>query len=201
MDVSAWLGSNWAWMAPLIYIYVTIIGMVQSWYQFKEFGINIIEFAEINDFLLAAFREPRSFIAVLGIMAYAGVSIAVSHFKNKFFSSSWMKAFAFLSIGLIAPYVAILFLHGTFDSKSLKDQFIQNDARTVDVLFRVSKESENEKGIDKGWMKQLILVGTTDKYVFFYKKPNEKQGSPGETFAAPLNNILMISCIQTEAKD
>jgi hypothetical protein len=31
------LKENWAWFASLSYIYVTIVGMVQAWLQFRAF--------------------------------------------------------------------------------------------------------------------------------------------------------------------
>ena len=62
---------NWTWAAPLVYLYVTIVGMVQSWFHFNEFQINVFDYAEINDFLLAAFREPKSFLYMLAMVLYA----------------------------------------------------------------------------------------------------------------------------------
>ena len=73
MDWLGFLKENWKWAAPLFYIYVTIIGMVQSWLQFRVFGINVFEFSEINDFLLVAVREPLSFLVILGFVAYGGM--------------------------------------------------------------------------------------------------------------------------------
>ena len=54
------------WAAPIVYVYVTIVGMFQSWFQFNAFGINVFEFSGLNDFLLAAFRKPLSFLVIIG---------------------------------------------------------------------------------------------------------------------------------------
>ena len=60
---------NWTWVAPLLYLYVTAIGMTYSWLHFDAFQINVFDFAEINDFLLAAFREPKSFLSIVMLIA------------------------------------------------------------------------------------------------------------------------------------
>jgi len=60
---------NWTWAAPALYVYVTGIGMALSWSRYKSFELNIFDFAELNDFLLAAFREP---IALFGVVLMIG---------------------------------------------------------------------------------------------------------------------------------
>ena len=64
------LRDNWTWIAPIGFLYVTYVGMFQSWMYFDAFGINVFEFAEFNDFLLAAFREPDSFLYLLVLLLY-----------------------------------------------------------------------------------------------------------------------------------
>lgn len=58
---------NWAWAAPLIYVYATTIGTVASWTRFNQFGINILDFAELNDFMLAAFRDPLVLLTAFSV--------------------------------------------------------------------------------------------------------------------------------------
>ena len=55
----------------LLYLQVNAVGVIYSWALFRNFGINVFDFAEANDFLLAAFREPFSLLSAIGILAYA----------------------------------------------------------------------------------------------------------------------------------
>ena|SRR5829696_3463526 len=48
----------------LLYVYATGVGMFYSWSFYRGFGINIFDYAEIGDFLLAALKNPSSLVAV-----------------------------------------------------------------------------------------------------------------------------------------
>lgn len=207
-DVSTWFSDNWPWAAPAIYIYVTIVGMVQAWFQFKAFDINIFEFSETNDFLLAAFRDPRSFLAIIGIIAYGGLYVSFSKFVNKdrfsFLSSRLVRVITFLVIAIAAPFIVLWVSHGHIHfKKAIKDALIADPVRNMDVLFRSGSENANANGFEQGWIKGLIFIGTTDKYAFFYspkdsskdEKSNAKGGKPAEaTIITPLANVIVFKC-------
>ncbi len=129
---------NWAWAAPLIYIYVTIVGMIQAWFQFHAFGINVFEFSEINDFLLAAFREPLSFLAIVGVIAYVGIMGIVTKIYEKIkearssenilrITASYrlILNFIFVLIVIGAPYVGPYLLNKGYDDR-WKRKFCRN---------------------------------------------------------------------------
>jgi hypothetical protein len=59
----------------LLYIYVSGIGIVYSWALYRRFGINIFDYAEIADFLLAAFKNPITFLSPVPLIL--GVAVAV----------------------------------------------------------------------------------------------------------------------------
>ncbi|MCH6573173.1 MAG: hypothetical protein IH809_05965, partial [Proteobacteria bacterium] len=46
----------------LIYLAISLIGLMFSWSLFSEFDVNIFNFTEASDFLLAALREPMTFV-------------------------------------------------------------------------------------------------------------------------------------------
>ena len=51
---------------------VTFIGVIYSWRLYSLFGVNVFDFAEANDFLLAALKEPFAFlmsVITLGLVA------------------------------------------------------------------------------------------------------------------------------------
>lgn len=55
-----------ALIVSLGYIITSLIGMMFSWQFFKNFDVNIFDYAEITDFLMAALREPMSIVLALG---------------------------------------------------------------------------------------------------------------------------------------
>jgi len=64
----------------LLYLYVTAIGMLYSAVLYGRFGINVFDYSEISDFLLAAFKNPVAFLAagLLAVMGAAVLSIQMS---------------------------------------------------------------------------------------------------------------------------
>jgi hypothetical protein len=50
-------------VVTLFYLYFTAIGMLYSAVLYRNFGINIFDFSEIADFLLAAFKNPIALLA------------------------------------------------------------------------------------------------------------------------------------------
>jgi len=202
-DLFGWIHENWVWAAPLIYIYVTIVGMFESWFQFNAFGINVFEFSELNDFLLAAFREPLSFLAILGIIAYGSSGILAQWILQKRLrqkrSPERVKRLrrlrrlfmypSFVIFVLIAPYYGPNFLHKSYGQK-WKDQFIAEPDRNVKVLIKDIEKS----GTQSGWIENLSLIGTTDKFVFFVNH------STNDVLISPVSNVVLIERVKLSNK-
>jgi hypothetical protein len=58
----------------LLYLQVTTVGVVYSWQLFRRFGINVFDYAEANDFLLAAFKDPF----VFGMSTFSIIAVLVA---------------------------------------------------------------------------------------------------------------------------
>jgi hypothetical protein len=56
----------------LMYLYVTAIGMLYSLVLYRNFEISILDYSEIGDFLLAAFKNPIAFLSG-GVVTAVGV--------------------------------------------------------------------------------------------------------------------------------
>jgi hypothetical protein len=48
-------------VVTVLYAYVTGVGMIYSAALYGRFGINVFDYSEIADFLLAAFKNPVAF--------------------------------------------------------------------------------------------------------------------------------------------
>jgi hypothetical protein len=70
-------------LVTLLYAQMSAVGVIYLWSLFRQFGVNVMDFAEANDFLLAAFKEPFSFFAGLVLViwellfALVGYALAV----------------------------------------------------------------------------------------------------------------------------
>ena len=201
---------NWSWMIPCIYIYVTYIGMADSWYRFRAFGINVFEFAEINDFLLAAFREPESFLTVLVIVLLAVLvvqyhihlvpRIVARIYRVRF--GKWLD-YALFSGPLgrqITKYVSVLYIFlAPIFAPYIYDELIRGNpvcrvvtdsTRHISVTFRTNIVEQSEEK-----MSDLLLVGATGKFLFFYGTHNSK------FVISPISNVQLLSQREPTAID
>jgi CHASE3 domain sensor protein len=68
--------SNPTLVVTLLYLYVTAFGMFYSALLYGKFGINIFDYSEVADFLLAGFKNWIAFVSA-ALLAATGVALAV----------------------------------------------------------------------------------------------------------------------------
>jgi hypothetical protein len=76
-EVKGILLNNPALSLSLLYVYVTVIGMLYSAVLYGGFGINIFDYSEIADFLLSALKNPVALLAVVLLIGAFAVLIAL----------------------------------------------------------------------------------------------------------------------------
>src|SRR5215208_34417 len=166
------LHEHYAVVFPLLYGYFTVLGMFYSYFLYKRFGINIWDYAEIGDFLLAAFRNRAAFWAgvvlvmglVMGVIVMQLLRNLLSLDKEIVWTST---AVVFIFLALLAPIFIILF-GVERRTNSIKEGFEQK----LEVRYRSYSGSA-----DQVTEPDLELIGATQKVVFFYDvkdKPEEK---------------------------
>ncbi len=84
------------------YAVVSLVGMMFSWSLFRRFGVNVFDYAEVTDFLMAALREPMTFTLAGGgvLMSWFiwwWASVEQRIFARRPPRSSFMKAYVRLS--------------------------------------------------------------------------------------------------------
>ena len=181
--IGEFLRDHWPWVASLIYVYVTYVGMVQSYLYYGQHGINIFDFAELNDFLLAAFREPQSLIVLLLVLPLSVLYVGLLHvsflYAHKFrqrrrHGSTHSPPFQRISVTtrtafwvvplLVALILPFFFSLDTIRSYPISDSgIIKNPRANFNVLFGTPKGPEPVGD----WVDNLVFLGTTDKFVFF----------------------------------
>jgi Ca2+/Na+ antiporter len=69
----------------LLYLYVTAMGLPYSAALYARFGINILDYSEISDFLLAAFKYPLVFLwtGLTGFLLFAYLGYEAAALKTQ----------------------------------------------------------------------------------------------------------------------
>ena len=76
--------SNPAFIITLIYIWVSVIGGLQANLHFSQYGIEVFDFAEANDFLLVAFSRPWSLlVSTMSLLTVVSFVLLVSRLSAK----------------------------------------------------------------------------------------------------------------------
>jgi hypothetical protein len=74
--IKGYLLDNPTLALTLLYLYVTAVGMLYSAVLYRSFGINIIDYSEIGDFLLAALKNSIAFLVLaLQVLLYYATAL------------------------------------------------------------------------------------------------------------------------------
>lgn len=194
---------NWPWAAPGIYVYISVIGMIDAWKRFDAFGIRVFEFSDITDFLLAAFREPAAFLALGACIVAALVYALFFQFYVKWLrgmldSESRPKTsapfdvrirltYAIAIIVVVGPFVATFGFNDMYGD-DWKRRIMSDSDRQVAVSF---KQLERSTGTYMEH-RQLIFIGSTSEYLFFVHEHEES------FVIAPIYNIIRMRRVKAQ---
>ena len=180
----------------LTYLVVSLIGLLFSYSLFSEFGINVFLYAEISDFLLAALREPMTFVAagaaVLTALLLNGLGSlelrwirrhppttrfgkAYSRLSQATYNSPWTQLIVFILYSFL-----FLSLYGEYRSEQIK-------AGHGEVVQIYIAEGTDSDGSVKPAGRSGLLLGTTNKFIFFYDPVT------GSTDVIPNESIIRIA--------
>ena len=111
-------GQHPAMLLTLFYLLVSFLGLSFSWAFYAQFGIDYFDYAEIGDFILAAFREPVTFLLALSSLAIGIVLLVFQWLVNNFYDrfrerSRFIAALSRFDNGLnrwgVLPTIIVLF--------------------------------------------------------------------------------------------
>jgi hypothetical protein len=188
-------------LLTLGYLLLTITGMAYEWWLFRAFDINIMEYADIGDFLLAALREP---LVVTLCLASVGSIFLYYRFDQwlrhrcsgwysryeKYFYPAFIQwsprtqrvLFGLLCIGYFVAVFAPLYARvGVYAVK--KASF------TAPVQVRVNNNGPEEEAVPD----RAYLIGTTTRFLFLYDRAQR------QTYIVPLENVSYITVASRRA--
>lgn len=177
----------------VIYFGVSLIGLLFSWALFSRFDVNIFHFTEISDFLLAALREPMTFVMTAGAIIVAWGLLWFARFEARFFESRppktrLVRGYAGfsgrvnrhpLTIAFVFVAYSYLFigLYGQWKADSIK----RGEGQRIVVQLSEPPTQNRSKTVVEG-----ILLGSTNRFLFLYNPDT------GITSAMPAENIVQV---------
>lgn len=154
-----------ALIASGLYVFASIIGMFYAWSFLWHFQINVFNYAQIGDFLLASLKEPMTWgIVVMSMLMVAGDN-ALSRRAQKKTDSRLLKMYGSPRyrmanyIGLLLIISILIFSY----AKRQAEQALAGRGKLVTVTYA-----------DRAAADDLVLLGTTTSFVFFYDSTFER---------------------------
>jgi hypothetical protein len=154
-----------ALLVSAFYVAASAIGMFYSWAYLRRFGINVFNYAQISDFLLASLKEPFTWalvaLAVVMVLLDNKSSRRVER-RNPRKWIAWYGSPRYRYINNFAAVLMVLIFIFAFANRQANDTKA-GEGKLVDVTFADdSKESVS------------MLLGTTGQFVFLYDADIER---------------------------
>jgi hypothetical protein len=159
--VKTFFRENPTFVLTVMYVDLTGIGILYSWLLYRQFGINVFDFAEIGDFLLVAFKAPAvTFSALLAQVLFVALPFII------------VRVFSLLGLALqFGTAFAVIFLLTITLVIPLGLAYSQADAiKQVDEQAQATVRYRTFSGPSSGQVTKsgVALIGSTQKVVFFY---------------------------------
>jgi hypothetical protein len=168
-----------ALVVSFFYVAASVIGMFYSWAFLREFGINVFNYAQISDFLLASLKEPLTWaLVILAALLLLGDNASSRRYARRKDHSRWFAWYGskrYRQINNFAAFVLVLMYLYSFAWAQARDAR-EGDGKIVDVIFA-----------DRGAATTAILLGTTGQFVFLFDDMTERVD------IHPIENIHSIS--------
>jgi len=154
-----------ALIASGLYVFASVIGMYYAWSFFWHFQINVFNYAQIGDFLLASLKEPMTWGIVLACMLMMTVDNALSRRAQKKTGSRLRRMYGSPRyrmanyIGLLLIIAFLIFSYAEHQAK----QALAGRGKIVTVTYA-----------DRAAADDLVLLGTTASFVFLYDSTFER---------------------------
>lgn len=167
-------------VGTLLYAQVSAVGLVYTWRLYRQFGVNVFDFAEANDFLLAAFKEPFAFLQALGGVALLAAYIGFTRRWTKDWSLQLRRRMLWASAIVIVLYTLA---PAVIEARRSGHAVRTSPHQLVKVTVRTARSEAS------AFPEPLALIGTTEKFTFFFDRQRER------AIVIPIANIVVIEFV------
>jgi len=154
-------------LLPIGYVLLVLMGMVNEAIYYKQFQINIFEYSEIFDFLIAPFKKIEYILFLSFAFGMAIITFAFDRFlQNRFpklhntvnfgaANKSWFSAYRYF--GVLTTFLVLLIFYSSKNSQKQRNNLLDQQASDILIEFNASdQESLQAKKI--GGNKNYIFV-------------------------------------------
>lgn len=167
-----------ALIVSALYLIASVVGMFYAWAFLSHFGINVFNYAQISDFLLASLKEPLTW----GLVLLAGVLVSMDNAGSRRVGRrgtsrwfSWYGSPRYRFFNNFAAVVIVLMFIYTYAYKQASE-IREGDGKVVDVLLA-----------DGSSTNQVVLLSTTGQFVFLLNRES------GIVAIHPFENVQSIT--------
>ena len=149
---------------------------------YRQFGLDVVDFADTNDFLLAAFKEPLAL--TMSLVTIITAIVFLLRWTSRRRRTSRVRPIYYIvmfSFMLVYTFFPPLYF-GRIRAMKIK----YGEGKNVIVELRA-------KIMDIG--DEIFLLGTTEKFAFFYNYTKER------TYIVPIANILNIYSVPADSTE
>ena len=153
-------------IAPVAYATMVAIGMLFEYHRYKAFGINIFQYADIFDFLIAPFKDFN----IIGALFLISFSMYLGHALDKLMRK-WPKLYYIVNFGMSkkswfdnyvrATFVFLIFALLVYASSSLATgnyNQVKSNENQIELLYADNEKIEGN------------LIGKTKEVVFLFSE-------------------------------
>ena len=167
-----------ALLVSAFYVAASVIGMFYAWSYLRQFGLNVFNYAQISDFLVASLKEPFTWALVGLAVVLVLFDNASSRRVGRGNPSKWLRWYGTPRYRFVNNYVTVimvmLFIYLYADNKA--DRTRAGEGKFVDVTYADGDSATSR-----------MLLGTTGQWVFLYDNLTER------VEAHPLESIDSIA--------
>lgn len=178
----SWLASLFrkhpALLISALYVVASTIGMLFAWDYLRRFGINVFNYAQIGDFLLASLKEPMTW----GLVIFAVLLVALDNFMSRRWQRKERRAWTrWYGTGtyraaniLVAIVMLIIFIDGYARYKA--GETYDGNGKVVEYVLA-----------DSPIRHSATLLGTTAQFIFLFDADSSK------VYVLPHESIALIT--------
>ncbi len=196
-DIARLLRDNPGLSLTLGYIAASLVGLLFSWSLLRRFGLNILDYTEVTDFLIAALREPLTFVVAGSAIPVVYLLRWLSGKERDYWlrnppKTRVMQRYCSLSdqayrdpLAEVFILVAYAFLFISLYSDWKVEQVQAGHGQRVDIEIGWEDEAERMS---------RILVGGTTRFLFVYDVEGQRME------AIPHESVLRVLSVPAKPK-
>lgn len=154
----------------LAYLLMVAVGMLFNYHKYAKFGINIFDYADVFDFLIAPFSDPKIFLFCIVSIIFSYVVVKADIYWKKRFpkwysisnfgmdKKKWFETYR----RILLPTIFILYL---FLAASIYSNFTTTEIRDQKPIKITFSDNTEKKGILIGKTKEVLFLLTKNKKV------------------------------------